>query len=400
MLAAPLVGCRRAAPPEFRFNNVEWLKQEKLTLDDGESFPPEYRQQVGDVVTALFGTPENAAVPEIVAGDEAVSAAFPAESIRWAAGPVKSDRDGRPISGLYREHCAHCHGITGDGAGPTAAFLNPYPRDFRLGKFKFKSTPLRQAPTDEDLVNVLRNGIPGTAMPSFRALPADEIKSLIDYVKYLSVRGEYERSLIMEVGGLDDEPLIDWSAAQADEDSEAAEEYGDRMFELFYESLYENVLSRWFDPDSKISSVPTPPSSLNPDDAGHADLVDAGRVLFYKKGNCAQCHGETGSGDGQTENFDDWTNDWIKTPGVDPWDRETYRDFRSAGVMPPRAVRPRNLRVGVYRGGGHADDLYRRIANGIEGTPMPAGAVLTPDEVWALVAFVRALPFEESKSGP
>ena len=29
---------------------------------------------------------------------------------------------------LYREHCAHCHGISGDGVGPTAVFLNPYPR--------------------------------------------------------------------------------------------------------------------------------------------------------------------------------------------------------------------------------------------------------------------------------
>ena len=40
--------------------------------------------------------------------------------------------------GLYRQHCVHCHGITGDGAGPTAQFLMPYPRDFRTGEFKFK----------------------------------------------------------------------------------------------------------------------------------------------------------------------------------------------------------------------------------------------------------------------
>src|SRR5262245_2338944 len=34
---------------------------------------------------------------------------------------------------LYMQHCIHCHGVTGDGNGPTAKFLNPRPRDYRLG---------------------------------------------------------------------------------------------------------------------------------------------------------------------------------------------------------------------------------------------------------------------------
>jgi mono/diheme cytochrome c family protein len=71
------------------------------------------------------------------------------------------------VRGLYREHCAHCHGITGDGAGPTAGFLNPYPRDYRKGWFKFKSTPLDVRPTHDDLKKIVLDGIPGTAMPSF-----------------------------------------------------------------------------------------------------------------------------------------------------------------------------------------------------------------------------------------
>ena len=49
-------------------------------------------------------------------------------------------KDGR---NLYMQHCLHCHGVSGDGAGPTAKFLNPRPRDYRQGIFKFKST---QAP--------------------------------------------------------------------------------------------------------------------------------------------------------------------------------------------------------------------------------------------------------------
>ena len=48
----------------------------------------------------------------------------------------------------------------------------------------------------------------------------------------------------------------------------------------------------------------------------------------------------------------------------------------------------------VFRGGKHPDDVYLRIANGIEGTPMPSSAALTSDEIWALVAYVQALPYE------
>src|SRR5579871_3796418 len=41
---------------------------------------------------------------------------------------------------LYMRHCLHCHGVSGDGDGPTAQYLNPRPRDYRQGVFKFTST--------------------------------------------------------------------------------------------------------------------------------------------------------------------------------------------------------------------------------------------------------------------
>ena len=92
--------------------------------------------EVDELLTASFGTPDDPIVPA-VEGAELLDL----HKLKMAAGPVGSDEDGSP-RGLYREHCAHCHGITGDGNGPTAAFLNPYPRDYRPGKFKFKSTPI------------------------------------------------------------------------------------------------------------------------------------------------------------------------------------------------------------------------------------------------------------------
>jgi hypothetical protein len=87
-----------------------------------------------------------------------VSKLLDLSKLKLAAGRVGSDSTGRP-RGLYREHCAHCHGITGDGNGPTASFLNPYPRDYRAGLFKFKSTPSGFRPLHDDLKRIVVEGI-------------------------------------------------------------------------------------------------------------------------------------------------------------------------------------------------------------------------------------------------
>ncbi len=396
-------GCKQAAPPEFRFNEVEWIKQERMRLEKDERLPDEYRGQIGTALTALFGTPDKPKFPIVHGEDDVGHEILSLDNLRMAAGAVKSNESGEP-AGLYREHCAHCHGITGDGAGPTAAFLNPYPRDFRLGKFKFKSTPLLKPPTDEDLTEILRHGIPGTAMPAFTTLEPDQMAALIDYVKYLSMRGSFERRLIARVAEDPDEPLIDLNVLDMSEDDPEYEdkydEFLDQMFVLVEDILHdeERIIDRWENPDAAISKVPGAPNEFALDADGHDDLVAQGKKVFFGPGNCIQCHGETGVGDGQTENYDDWANDWIKNIRFDPGDRETYREFVEAGAMPPRAIRPRNLRMPVFRGGGHPDDIYRRIANGIEGTPMPSAPALSADDVWALVAYVKSLPYEDQRT--
>lgn len=392
-----LAGCGEPQPAVFKLNSVELLKQEKLFLSSGQSFDDRYSAEIGTILTAFFGTPDQPRVPSVLPEDDPALEVLSQDNLDVSAGPVLSthDADGYRGKGLYREHCAHCHGITGDGAGQTARILNPYPRDFRLGKFKFKSTPLRSMPTDSDMMQLLVKGIPGSSMPSFRGLPESDLKALIDYVKYLTIRGQYERYLMAELSNLEDgEPLIDLAAASVeDEDDPAKEKYLDSMFDLVGEGLVEDVVERWIDTDDNRSEVPEAPAEMVLDHPDHQTLVDQGRVLYYTRGNCAQCHGESVAGNGQTETFDDWTNEWIKSPGVDPFVPATYADFTAAGALPPRPILPRNLTSGEFRGGGHPGDLYLRIANGIEGTPMPAAATLKSDEIWALVAYVKALPF-------
>jgi len=87
---------------------------------------------------------------------------------------------------LYKEYCASCHGLTGDGKGEFSYLLHPKPRDFNDGKFKIRSTPNGNPPLDNDLANTIRRGMPGTAMPSFNFLNDQEIKSLVNIVKDFS----------------------------------------------------------------------------------------------------------------------------------------------------------------------------------------------------------------------
>ena len=385
-------GCGKPTPPTFRFNSVEWTKQERLHLSDGEVLDNGLKVEIETILNVLFGTPEVPRFPFLKGETDPAHDMISLDNLKLAAGAVQSDRDGAP-SGLYREHCAQCHGVTGNGAGPTAALLNPYPRDFRLGKFKFKSTPLRQPPTNHDLKRILRNGIPGTAMPSFRTLPNEELDALVDYVKYLTIRGQYERYLLAEVPGLDGEAILDFELKPKTEDGsfEVSDSIKEQLHAYVEDSPLGEFIPRWINPEKKITSVPSTPPEFDLNHKSHNEFVARGRKLFTTKGNCAQCHGETGVGDGQLSNYDDWTDDW-KVGNVDFSRPETYQEFLDAGALPPRTIRPRNLNHKVYRGGSQPEDLYRRLANGIEGTPMPASSALTPDETWALVAFLQAMP--------
>ena len=89
---------------------------------------------------------------------------------------------------LYSEHCAVCHGAKGDGNGPRATELSPSPRDFTKGVYKFRSTPSRTLPTDEDLWQVISDGLHGTAMVPWVGLSENERWALVAYVEGFSPR--------------------------------------------------------------------------------------------------------------------------------------------------------------------------------------------------------------------
>lgn len=89
---------------------------------------------------------------------------------------------------LYREHCANCHGLEGDGQGPLAGDLSTRPQNFTKGEYKFRSTMSGELPTDADLFRTITVGIPGTAMEGYQNLPQPDRMALVAYLKSLSPR--------------------------------------------------------------------------------------------------------------------------------------------------------------------------------------------------------------------
>ena len=401
-----LIGCGRTEPPAFRL---------EMTNVVDKQISPTHQRAIANILAAMFGTPDNPfAMPETGLNQR---------KLTMAAGPVWGDKEGTK-HGLYRRHCAHCHGISGDGRGPTAGILNPYPRDYRSGVFKFKSTYTASQPTDEDLRKTIREGIPSTAMPAFVLLPPDEVEALVEYVKYLSIRGQMEAALTDYVfNELEPEDSLDPAG-------------NPELKELLVNDLLANIMTGWQEAASQIilpEEPALPPADRTPEQI--AESAAKGRELFYSaaKGNCMQCHGPTGLGDGQQTDFDNWskaTKEFIdktdnlvleiqelkqRLPELEGDERteadaeltrmatELEQRHELVGtLLPPRNAIPRNLRDGSYRGGRRPVDIFWRVSAGIAGTPMPAGgpategaqATLTQEEIWQIVDYVHSLPFE------
>jgi mono/diheme cytochrome c family protein len=373
-------GCAPTPPASFRLNMVEAISPtaEKDSIAAEQALTPDQQSQVATILEAMFGTPDEPVCLPETGLDEA--------KVRLAAGPVRSDIVGRK-NGLYREHCVHCHGITGDGLGPTAAFLNPYPRDYRPGVFKFKSTQRADKPTHGDLVRILHEGIPGTSMPSFGLLSPTQIDALVEYVKYLSIRGETELALMRYYFELDEEDQGKLSETR----------------EFLVDEVLQPIAEKWVAAADAVIEVPEPPA-----DVDLAESIAKGKELFYgDRANCVKCHGVTGLGDGQANDYDDWSKNIVKIEtklnslaggDLDGDERRWISSFHQVldgDALAPRTIPPRNLRQGIYRGGRRPLDLYYRLHAGINGAPMPAVAgTVTPEEIWHIVNYVRSLPYD------
>jgi DMSO reductase family type II enzyme heme b subunit len=240
---------------------------------------------------------------------------------------------------LYAQHCAACHGEQGDGLGLAAAWLFPKPRDFRAGRFRLTSTD-NHVPTRDDLHAVLLRGMPGSAMPPWAHLSLQEREALVDEI--LRLRREGARDFYVKFLR-DEEELTDEEMAAEDVQEE---------------------LQGYVDDSTTPGATTDVPEIGPPED----EAAVRGRSVYEKFG-CISCHGEMGRGDGVQEMVDE-----EKLP-----------------------TSPRDFTLGIFKGDPAPAFLYRRIAFGMPGTPMPGSTAMMPDETVDLVHYIRSLSTESQR---
>ena len=292
---------------------------------------------------------------------------------------------------LYMQNCEHCHGVSGDGNGPTADYFDIKPRDYRLGIFKFTSTRNMDKARRDDLIRTVKQGIPGTYMPSFLLFTDEEVGSIIEYIRWLSMRGEFEQKVDVE---FEAEQYTSDAIAQRRKGGEAQDVIDSALSKFITSDLprissdkSDDLVTSWNAAEQPDALV-VPKKSRTPDSPASRER---GRKLFTSDtAKCSQCHGMAGKGNGPQ------TEDYQLIPG-------STKKFSKPGLFDlwDHPIQPRDLTSGIYRGGRRPLDIYRRIYSGIKGTPMPPfGAALKDEEIRDLVNYAMSLPFQKGAESP
>jgi mono/diheme cytochrome c family protein len=107
-------------------------------------------------------------------------------SVRPAAQDLGTEAQRESGRRLYLKYCSQCHGETGGGDGYAAPHVLPRPRDLTAGKYKVRTTPTGALPTHQDLVNIIRRGMPYTSMPAWPAFSNQQLSDLAHFIKTFS----------------------------------------------------------------------------------------------------------------------------------------------------------------------------------------------------------------------
>jgi mono/diheme cytochrome c family protein len=328
--------------PKEIFVGLSPEARDRLLLSPAKMNPSE-AQQLNTQLIAIFGSPAH---PSVEGGNDDTR-----EVLAKLSATLKLDKETLARgSRLYREQCLHCHGVTGDGRGPTSPWVNPHPRDYRQGVFKFTSSSQPEGtrrPRKEDLVRTLREGIEGTSMPSFRTFPDEDLEALAGYVVHLSLRGETELKVMVQ-------------AIKGELDSGI--DGGVNDFLSLTAGYWQEAQAKMIQPDA------IPQYSMGGDE--YKASVVRGWKLFTQQGGagCIGCHTDYG--------------------------RQSAYKFDYWGTI----VRPVDLTMGTFRGGHRPIDLFWRIHSGINGTGMTAfGQALSSKDIWDLVNFVQVMPYQRMR---
>jgi mono/diheme cytochrome c family protein len=240
---------------------------------------------------------------------------------------------------IFAINCASCHGPAGKGDGPAAAALNPKPRDFTSGFWRYGGGVAR-------VVRTITEGSPGTAMAPFPGIPLQDRFALAHYIRAFDPEPETDKA--------EDSAWLDqFGGGKRDTTGGAAPAVagaapGDtipiaRAIALLTEPA----------PDSIAVAPAAPP------DSAAASASGEGARLYARR--CASCHGASGEGGVRT---------------------------RMLGSAPYAYVTTRGLAAGTLA--RDAAGFDRLVIRGLPGL-MPANGDLTTEQVRTLYSYTQSL---------
>lgn len=303
-----------------------------------KSIPDKHQKEIKEILVRNFGSPVDPRWQSPTVAEAVKEGETPKPPAWNAKVDVRKLMHGATV---FQQRCVGCHGETGDGAGPAAAHLDPKPRDYRQGKFKFISTPRGSKPRRADLERIIRRGAKGTSMPAFSFMADEDMDAVIDYVTALSYRGELELALI----------------AYAKDELEEKDSFDP----AYVAEVMTAIDANWQGAADQLITPLTVMPKRTP------ETVASGAKIFLSNA-CVQCHGKTGQG-GRSLGSD-------RQIPKDDWGQIAYAA---------------DLTSGMLHGGRRPIDVYRRIYAGINGSPMPGFAETfkdDPEKIWHLVHLV------------
>ncbi len=197
------------------------------------------------------------------------------------AAPPPQDARGKAD---YEAHCSVCHGTQGRGDGAASYLLRPRPRDFATAQFRLVSTENAIVSRD-DILRVVREGMPGTGMPSWAHLSDETLGGIVDHV------------LELERAGMRD--VVERWNIEEEEEMEPEE--------------IEEIVDIRTKPGAPLAIPPEPPVSV--------ESVARGRLVFVSQ--CAKCHGVDGRGMTDPE--------WKSAEGFPMWSRDLLSGIFKGG---------------------------------------------------------------------
>lgn len=228
----------------------------------------------------------------------------------------------------YMEYCFACHGVDGDGEGVAAKGVYPPVRNFKQGLFKFGIVKDGALPHDEDMLNIIKKGLTGSAM-----LPWDISDQRADAV------WQYIKTFAPEI---------------------------------------------WEGKEKKLGEVVT----LAKDPFGIARrsaAIEKGREVYHFTAQCTTCHRGYIDLNSYNSMAKKLGEDKVSELESDYFQLKAQDSEYGSQMIPP------DFTWHPIRSGNTVEEIAYRIAAGVGGVMPTWKEVITDQEIWAVSYYVKSL---------